>query len=125
MRQLRQRRQRVEVREVPQRVVGQDEHREVWDEVLEVRGDARDPVVGEQERSQAREAREAVEGEDAVVGEVDRVELVLFFFFFFFFLKFRKRSRKRSREEGGGERRRGNRRSSKARRETLLLSSLF
>ena len=77
--------ERVEVGKVPQRVVRQDERGEVRDEILEVGRDAGDPVVGEQERSQAREAREAVEGEDAVVGEVDRVELVLFFFFFFFF----------------------------------------
>ena len=82
--QLGERGQGVEVGEVPQGVVRQHKRREVGRELLQVRADSGDSVVGEEERAEASEAREAVEGEDAIVGEVDRVELVLLLGFWVF-----------------------------------------
>lgn len=81
VREIGQRREGVEVGQILQRVVSQNQRREFGGELLQVGADPRDPVVGEQQCSQSRETREAVEGEDAVVGEVDRVELVLFLSF--------------------------------------------
>lgn len=48
VRQFGQRRQCVQVGEVPQRVVGEHEHRQVRDELLQIMPDAGDPVVGKQ-----------------------------------------------------------------------------
>lgn len=51
VRQLGQRGQSVEIGQIPQRVISENQRREVRDDALEVGADPRDPVVGEQERA--------------------------------------------------------------------------
>ena len=77
MRQLRERAQRIQIRQLGEVVRRQDQGGEVRDRLGQRGLDARDAVAGEQEGAQARREREVGELRDVVVGEVDGI-LVLF-----------------------------------------------
>lgn len=73
VRQLRERAQRVQVRQLRHLVLGQNERGQVGDRAREGRRDAGDAVAGQQQRLQPRAEGEVGDGGDVIVGEVDGV----------------------------------------------------
>lgn len=67
----------VDVRELREEIVSENEGFQLWERLLELGGDARDPIVAHKERGEAIQERKALELLDFIVGEVEDVVLIL------------------------------------------------